>query len=198
VKEALGIKPDMPAAVLLLGHAEFLSGARDQAMIDYDKALVADRELAGDIRLQENLREAIKWAVSRDKAAVLLAAYGGTAGTDFLKGLANSALTDGEVRRSARQALVDTNNEAHVDWLTSLTADFNELTKCKQRREVIEQMAKTGNTGFLPLLEDYRPVKVKKGAFGKSKLTNACIGDAVEAAILVLTGGRVDAGAPKP
>jgi hypothetical protein len=197
VKEALGIKPDMPAAVLLLGHAEFSSGARDQAMVDYDKALMADRALAADIRLQENLREALKWGASRDKAAVLLAAYGGTAGIDVLKGLANSALTEGEVRRAARKALVDTRNGAHVDWLTSLTADFNELTKCKARKEVIEQMARTGNTGFLPLLESHRPVKVK-GLFGRTKTTNACVGEAAEAAILVLTGRSVDAGTPAP
>ncbi|MCK9462280.1 MAG: serine/threonine protein kinase [Proteobacteria bacterium] len=197
VKEALGIKPDMPAAVLLLGHAEFLSGARDQAMIDYDKALLADRTLAADIRLQENLHEGLKWGVSREKAAVLLAVYGGAAGIDTLKELANSALTDGDVRRAARQALVDTNNEAHVDWLTSLTADFNELTKCKARKDVIDQMAKTGNTGFLPLLESYRSVKVK-GPRGKIKTTNVCVGEAAEAAILVLTGRSVDAGTPKP
>jgi tRNA A-37 threonylcarbamoyl transferase component Bud32/tetratricopeptide (TPR) repeat protein len=191
VKEALGIKPDMPPALLLLGHAEFLSGAKEQAMIDYDKALVADRALAADIRLQENLHEALKWATARDKAAVLLAAYGGKAGVDDLKALANSALTDGEVRRTARRALVETKNEAQIDWLTSLTADFNELIKCKQRREVIEQMAATGNTGFLPLLEQFRPVR------SKGKMTNACVGDAVLAAIAALTGGA-DAGAPKP
>ena len=197
MKEALGIKPDLPAAVLLLGHAEFSSGVRDQAMVDYDKALMADRALAADIRLQENLHEGLKWGASRDKAAVLLAAYGGATGVEFLKGLANSALTDGDVRRAARKALVDTNNETQVDWLTSLTADFNELTKCKARKEVIEQMAKTGNTGFLPLLKAHRSVKVK-GLFGRTKTTNACVGDAAETAILILTGRSPDAGAPAP
>jgi len=187
----------MPVAVLLLGHAEFLSGVRDQAMVDYDKALLADSSLAADIRLQENLHEGLKWGVSREKAAVLLAVYGGAAGIDTLKELANSALTDGDVRRAARQALVETNNEAHIDWLTSLTADFNELTKCKARKDVIDQMAKTGNTGFLPLLESYRSVKVK-GPRGKTKTTNVCVGEAAEAAILVLTGRNVDAGTPKP
>jgi tRNA A-37 threonylcarbamoyl transferase component Bud32 len=195
VKEALGLKPDLPPALLLLGHAEFSSGARDQAMNDYEKALVADRSLAADIRLQENLREGVKWGAAREKAAWLLGAYGGAGGIDFLKGLANTALSEGDFRRAARKALVDTKNEAQIDWLTSLTADFNELAKCKQRKEVIAQMAATGNTGFLPLLEQYRPVK-SRGMFGRSKSTNACIGDAVVAAIAALKGGT-DAG-PKP
>jgi eukaryotic-like serine/threonine-protein kinase len=188
VKEALGMKPDLPPALLLLAHAEFQSGGRDQSMNDYEKALVADRALAADIRLQENLREALKWATSREKAAWLMAAYGGTAGIGFLEGLANSALTEGGVRRIARKALVDTKNDARVDWLTSLTADFNELEKCKDRKEVIDQMAKSGDKRFLPLLEKYRSVKVK-GRFGRSRKTNACVGDAAAAAILVLTGG---------
>jgi tetratricopeptide (TPR) repeat protein len=196
VKEALGLKPDMPAAVLLLGHAEFSSGVRDQAMVDYDKALSADRALATDVRLQENLREALKWGAARDKAAVLLAVYGDAAGIAVLEGLASSALTDGDVRRAVRKALVDSNNEAHVDWLASLTADFNELTSCKQRREIVDQMAKTGDTGFLPLLEKFRPVK-GKGFFKRTKTSNACIGGAVEAAILVLKGGA-EARASKP
>ena len=196
VKEALGMKPDLPPALLLLAHAEFQSGGRDQAMNDYEKALVADRTLAADIRLQENLREALKWASSREKAAWLVAAYGGTAGIDFLEGLANSALTEGDVRRIARQALVATKNDAEIDWLTSLTADFNELEKCKDRKAVIDQMAKTGNRGFVPLLQKYRSVKVK-GRFGRTHKTNACVGDAAAAALLVLTGGA-DAGAGAP
>jgi tetratricopeptide (TPR) repeat protein len=196
VKEALVLKPGHPPALLLLGHAELSSGERDQAMKDYEKALAADAALAADVRLQENLREGLKWAVQREKAAWLLAAYGGRAEIEFLTGLASSALIEGDVRRAVRSALAETNHGAGIDWLASLTADFNELTSCKQRREVIEQMAKTGDAGFLPLLAKHRPIKTKK-RFGRTKTTNACIGDAVEAAISALkSGGSSDADGP--
>ena len=104
----------------------------------------------------------------------------------FLADLCNSALTDGEVRRDVRAALVTEKKDDAVDWLTSLTADFHELKKCKQRREVIEQMGKTRDVRFLPLLEEFRPVTTT-GKRGKKKVSNPCIGSAVLEAIETIT-----------
>lgn len=185
-KEVLVLSPNLPPAHLVLGHALFLSGERPAAMEEYEKAMRLDGELAADVRLNENLREGLQWKTSREASAVLLARHGGEEGVKFLADLCNSALTDGEVRRDVRAALVTEKKDEAVDWLTSLTADFHELKKCKQRREVIEQMGKTRDVRFLPLLEEFRPVTTA-GKRGKKKVSNPCIGSAVLEAIETIT-----------
>jgi len=186
VKEVLVISPDLAPACLLLGHGLFLSGDREAAMESYEKAIASQADLADDVRLKENLREALKWKGPRDKAALLIAGHGDEEGVKLLADLCNSALTEGEVRRSARSALVETAHGDAVDWLTTLTADFHEQTKCKARKEIIAQMEETGNPGFLTLLKSYRPITTKK-KWGKKKTTNACIGAAVLQAIETLS-----------
>ncbi len=195
-KEVLVISPDLAPAKLVLGHGLFLSGERLTAMDTYDEALTADVEMAADVRLNENLREALQWQKPREKGAVLLARHGGKEGVDFLAGLCNSALTEGEVRRATRAALVQENKGDVVDWLSSLTADFHELKKCKQRRQIVTEMEKTGDLRFMPLLEQFRPVTTK-GRRGKKKTSNGCIGADVLRAIASLNGETEDAG-PTP
>ena len=186
VKEVLVISPDLAPACLLLGHGLFLSGDREAAMESYEKAIASQADLADDVRLKENLQEALKWKGPRDKAALLIAGHGDEEGVKLLADLCNSALTEGEVRRSARSALVETAHGDAVDWLTTLTADFHEQTKCKARKEIIAQMEETGNPGFLTLLKSYRPITTKK-KWGKKKTSNACIGAAVLQAIETLS-----------
>lgn len=193
VKEVLEISPDLAPANMLLGHGLFLSGDREAAMESYEKAISSQADLADDVRLKENLREALKWKGPRDQAALLIAGYGDDEGVKLLADLCNSALTEGEVRRSARSALVETAHGDAVDWLTSLTADFHEQTKCKTRREIIGQMEETGNPGFVPFLKSYRPITTKK-KWGKKKTSNACIGDAVLQAIETLSAVKKETG----
>ncbi len=190
VKEVLVISPDLAPACLLLGHGLFLSGDRKAAMESYEKAIASQADLADDVRLKENLQEALKWKGPRDKAALLIAGHGDEEGVKLLADLCNSALTEGEVRRSARSALVETAHGDAIDWLTTLTADFHEQTKCKARKEVIAQMEETGNPGFLTLLKSYRPITTKK-KWGKKKTSNACIGAAVLQAIETLSAVKM-------
>jgi hypothetical protein len=164
------------------GHGQFLSGERAEAMETYHQALMKRPRLGTDVRLLENLKAGQEWEVCRTKAAWLLGRYGGEEGVTYLAERANSALTPGEQRRAARQALVETEHADAVDWLSSLTADFHEQKKCKERRAIIEQIAETGDARFLPLLESHRPVTLRTG-----KTTNACIGSAVLEAIEKLT-----------
>ncbi len=191
VKEVLGISPDLAPACLLLGHGLFLSGDREAAMESYEKAIASQADLADDVRLKENLQEALKWKGPRDKASLLIAGHGDAEGVKLLADLCNSALTEGEVRRSARSALVETAHGDAVDWLTSLTADFHEHTKCRARKEIITQMGETGNPEFLPLLKSYRPITTKK-RWGKKKTSNACIGDAVLKAIEAISAVKTE------
>jgi len=193
-KEVLVISPDLAPARLMLGHALFLSGERPEAMDEYEKALESDEDLASDVRLRENLHEGLQWKTSREKAASLLARHGGPDGVKFLADLCNSALTEGEVRRDARTALLAEKKEGSIDWLSSLTADFHELKRCKQRKEVIAQMAATKDQRFLPLLEEFKPVTTVSRR-GKKKTTNPCIGAAVLDAIDAINGPPPDAGA---
>ena len=193
VKEVLEISPDLAPANLLLGHGLFLSGDREAAMESYEKAISSQADLADDVRLKENLREALKWKGPRDNAALLIAGHGDEEGVELLADLCNSALTEGDVRRSARSALVETAHGDAVDWLTSLTADFHEQTKCKARKEIIAQMEETGNPGFLTLLKSYRPITSKK-RWGKKKTSNACIGEAVLKAIETLSAVKTQTG----
>ncbi len=193
VKEVLEISPDLAPANMLLGHGLFLSGDREAAMESYEKAISSQADLADDVRLKENLREALKWKGPRDNAALLIAGHGDEEGVKLLADLCNSALTEGDVRRSARSALVETAHGDAVDWLTSLTADFHEHTRCKTRKEIIAQMEETGNPGFLTLLKSYRPITTKK-RWGKKKTSNACIGDAVLKAIKTLSAVKTETG----
>jgi hypothetical protein len=187
-KEVLTLSPDLAPARLVLGHALFLSGDRVTAMDEYEKALDGQADLAGDVRLSEHLKEALEWQPVRDKGALLIARFGKEDGADFLAGLSNSALTEGEVRRCARNALMEAGKESKIDWLSSLTADFHELKKCKQRKEIIAQMEETLDKRFLPLLETYRPVTT--GKRGRKKTSNSCIGVDVVRAIEAITSGR--------
>jgi tetratricopeptide (TPR) repeat protein len=185
-KEALRIDPELAPAALLLGHAQFLSGERAEAMVSYEQALTKKPELRDDVRFLEHLRQGLEWEISRDQAAVLLGRHGGEAGVQMLADKANSALTPIEVRKVSRKGLVATDHSEAVDWLTSLTADFNDVKKCREKIEVIEEMERTGDRRFLQLLEAHRPITRKTGWF-KKKTMNACIGAAVMKAIEILS-----------
>ena len=194
-RKALVIEPDFAPSELLLAHAQFLSGDRLESMELYTKALKTDTTLSQNVRFKENLKEALKWKNIRAKAAFLLAKYGNDDSIEFLAGLANSALTEGDVRRTVRSALVESGHEDTINWLDSLTADWHEQKRCKQRKEIIAAMEKTGDPRFLPLLEKFRPVtttvkvgkKKKRKKRKKKKITtNSCIGADVLHAIATL------------
>jgi tetratricopeptide (TPR) repeat protein len=193
-KEALQIDPDVAPAALLLGHAQFLSGEREEAMVSYEQALSKKGELREDVRFIEHLRQGLEWEPSREQAALLLGRHGGEAGVALLAEKCNSALTPIDVRRTVRQALIETNNRSSVDFLTSLTADFNDVKKCKEKITVIEEMAESGDKRLLQLLELHRPITKRVGWF-KKKTMNACIGAAVMKAIETLSAlpDRVEA-----
>jgi len=197
-KEALSLAPGHSRGLLVLGHAQYASGDRAGAMESYAACLAADPGLGADVRLGENLEEALDWAAARSGAAGLIARYRGEKGVSLLAGLASSALTPVEKRGAAREALVEAGHGEAVDWLASLTADFHDLKKCKQRREIIARMEETGDPRFLPLLEKHRPV-TKRQPLGRTKTTNPCIGADVLRAIETLTEikeGRAPGSAP--
>jgi len=185
VKEALRITPDLASAMILLGHAQFLSGERVDALDTYEQALRTKPEVGGDVRLGENLAKGLEWEPCRAKAASLLALYGGAEGVATLASRANSALTPIEIRQATRAALVDSDHADAVDWLTSLTADFNDTKKCKEAIEIVSEMERVGDPRFLPLLEAHKPTAKASSAFRKS--LSACIGAAVTKAIATLT-----------
>jgi len=184
VKEALQLSPDLPAGRILLGHAQFLSGERVEAMDSYEQALAAKPELGTAVRLGENLAKGLEWEPCREKAAALLARYGGEEGVNALASRANSALTPIEIRQVARAALVEADRTQAIDWLTSLTADFNDTKKCKEAIEVVSEMERVGDPRFLPLLEAHSPSAKASSVFRKS--LNNCIGTAVTSAIETL------------
>ena len=159
IKEALSISPDQPVGHLLLGHALFLSGQRPKAMKEYRKALSKDSDLAQDVRLGEHLKKALSISATQTEAAKLLVEFGSDKETEWLASRANSALVKGHERRAAREALVAAKKGDSIDWVTSLTADFNEFKSCKMRKVVIAQMEMSGNPGFLPLLKANLPSK---------------------------------------
>jgi serine/threonine protein kinase len=174
VKEALRLSSEQPIGHLLLGHALFLSGERAEAMKSYRRALSMEKELAGDVRLGEHLKEGLEKSPTRTAAAKLLVEFGGEKGIDWLSSRASSALSDGEERRVARQALIAAKREDAVDWVTSLTADFNEYKSCKMRRKIIAEMEETKNPEFLPLLKASlaslkKETPKKKGLIGQIK-----------------------------
>ncbi|MCP4674696.1 MAG: protein kinase [Deltaproteobacteria bacterium] len=196
IKEALRLSPKQPIGHLLLGHALFLTGNRGDAMKSYGRALVLDKSLTEDVRLGEHLEEGLKWEASRDKAARILAEFGGKKGIEMLASKANSAASKGDERRAARKALLDVKESDSIDWLTSLTADFNGTKSCKKRKKIVVEMEKTGNPEFLPLLKANLPSKKKKKKTGlfdsfkrrtRTDKTKQCIKTEVKHAIMVLT-----------
>jgi len=193
IKKALLLQPDAAAVKLLLGHAQFLSGNQALAVFNYDQALKIDSGLAGEKRLIANLKEALERPEAREKAALLLARFGDAEVITTLVALANSALSGGEIRRAARNALVANDQSDRVDWVSSLTADFHEDKSCAYRKHVIAEMKKTKNPAFIALLEEYLP-KTARGR-GSRKTANACIGKDVKDAIDALGGaGKPETG----
>jgi serine/threonine protein kinase len=186
LKELLQVSKNQPAARLLLGHAQFLSGERAAAMDAYQTALEEERKLVTDVRLLEHLEEGLKWELSRDKATQILGKLCEDKGVALLAAKANSALVDGEERRIARKGLVETGHEDVVDWLASLTADFHEKKSCKSRLAIIKQIEETADPRFLPLLEEHKP-HVKKGGMLRKVKANMCIGADVLRAIETLS-----------
>ncbi len=189
-KKVLKEQPSLASGLLVLGHGQFLSGEREEAMESYELALAKLPDLGKDVRLGEHLRASLEWKTCRQKGALLLARCGGPEGVEFLAEKSNSALTPGAQRRAARAALVEAGHERKVDWLASLTADFHEQKRCKERREIIDKMAEVGDPRFLPLLEERRPVTVRKG--GRKVTSNACIGVSVMETIEKLTAIKKD------
>jgi tetratricopeptide (TPR) repeat protein len=183
-RELLQRNPASAGGHLLLGHARFLLGERAEAMDSYELALTADPELMQEFRLVEHLRTALDWDKSRDKAALLMARFGGDEMLRSLVEMSNSALFPPGKRASARAALRESGHERRIDWLSSLTADFNQLTRCKERLQVIAEMEATGDPGFLPLLREFKPETVRKGR--RKVTTNPCIGQDVLRAIKTL------------
>jgi serine/threonine protein kinase len=157
LKKALAIKPDEPAVRLLLGHALFLSGKREEAMPEYEQALGARPELTVDKRLWTHLEDALKFPATAEKSAALLAKFGGDRGIGLLRERAASPLAERDERSAARRALIAVERVDDVDWLATLTADFNDFKACKKRSAIVIQMEKTGDPRFLPLLEAQRP-----------------------------------------
>ncbi len=184
LREVLQNNPASSEAHLLMGHARFITGERAEAMNSYELALTADPAKATESRLSEHLRTALDWEESRSKAALLLARFGGDEGIKRLVEMCNSALFPPEKRKAAREALKESGHEDLIDWLVSLTADFNQLTRCKERREIVAEMAAKGDPGFLPLLEEFKPVAVRKGK--RTTTTNPCIGPDVLQAITII------------
>ncbi|MDJ0764458.1 MAG: protein kinase [Myxococcota bacterium] len=162
LKPALEQSPEQPIGHLLIGHAAFLAENRTAAMASYSKALSYDPSLVRDVRLGTYLEEGLKWAGSRKQAAQLLVDYGGEKGVAILASRANTAQASGDERNVARQALIAAGKEDTIDWLASLTADFNEYKTCKKQKKIIAQMEQTGDPRFLPLLEENRVLPAQK------------------------------------
>jgi tetratricopeptide (TPR) repeat protein len=189
VREVLLKNPSSSDAHLLLGHARFMSAERAEAMDSYELALTADPAHMRDVRLTEHLRTALDWEASRSKAALLLARFGGEDGLGLMVEMSNSALFPPEKRIAAREALKESGHGDRIDWLISLTADFNQLTRCKERRQIIAEMEIVGDRGFLPLLEEFRPLTVRKGR--KTTTTNPCVGPDALRAIATIESRKV-------
>ncbi len=180
LRKALTLNPELAPARLLLGHALFLAGKRGDAMESYEGALSMDKGLAEDERLVQYLEEGLKWSASQTKAAAMLAAFGGDKGIALLTEKANSALAEREERGAARKALIAIGRGDAIDWLATLTADFNDYKACKKRHQIVQQMEETGDPGFLPLLELQLPAK------GRWNKANKCIQADVERVIKIL------------
>ncbi len=175
-KKALALNPDEPAVHLLLGHALFLSNKKPEAVSEYEQALKAKPDLIADKRLWTHLEDALKAEASAEKAASILAGPGGEKGITLLRERANSPLADRAERSAARRALIAVERVEAVDWIATLTADFNDFKACKKRRQIIVQMEQTADPRFLPLLEAQKP-------WNKA---NNCIRTDVERAIKTL------------
>ena len=176
-REALRQNPDEPLGHLLLGHALYLSGKRTDAMTSYEQALKADNAVIKDARLMTHLEEALKWNQANAKAADLLARYGKEEGIELLKGRANSHLSDRDERSVARKALIAIQRAEEIDWVATLTADFNDFKACAKRRQIIEQMVQSRDPRFMPLLKAQRPAR------GHWKKAYKCIEVELEKAI---------------
>lgn len=176
-KKALALAPEEPATRLLLGHALLLSGKRAEAMDEYQQALAAKPDYIRDDRLWTYLEDALKFEATAEKAATMLAQFGGEKGISLLRDRANSPLADRTERSTARRALIAVARVEAVDWLATLTADFNDFKACKKRRQIITQMEETKDPRFISLLEAQRP-------WNKA---NACIKNDAERAIAALS-----------
>lgn len=176
-REALKQNSDEPMGHLLLGHALFLSNKRLEAMTAYEKALEMNVEMTKDERLLTHLKEALKWDGANEKAATMLSEKFGSTGVDLLKDRANSALSDKGERNVSRKALIAVGKEDEIDWVATLTADFNDFKACAKRRQIIHQMEETKDPRFLSLLEAQRPAK------GRWMKAYKCIEPDVEQAI---------------
>lgn len=192
IAQVLKLSPDQPAALLLSGHAHFSKSQYSKALELYEKALDAKKTFYQDPRLLEYLAAIFEKTADqgqRAQAAAVLAKKMDRPGVDFLENQANSMTSGLDQREAARVALIDAGKDDSIDWLTSLTADFNDAKGCKKKKEIIGKMAETKNRGFLPLLLENRPKETGRGPFRRFRGENKCIGSAVKKAIEALDPG---------
>jgi tetratricopeptide (TPR) repeat protein len=181
VKKALIIDPEQPVARRLLGHALFVSNDRKEAMDAYEETLKADGTLAEDERLMAYLTTGLEYDESREKAAAILAQFGGEKGIEILTARANSKLFSHRKERGvARKALIAVKREDTIDWVATLSADFENYRYCKKRKEIIAQMVALEDPRFLPFLEAQQP------ANGRWNKAIKCYKEDVEQAISAL------------
>jgi tetratricopeptide (TPR) repeat protein len=184
-REALSINPESSQSQMIYGHTLFNDGKKTGALYQYQQAINANSELAKDEVLIKNLTMGLQWDDIRVKAAGMLAKYGSDEDITKLAEVCNSALTNGEIRRTVRKALEKNGHEDKINWYDTLTADFIEQKGCKERNQIISKMAQTKEKNFIPFLEKYK-TKTTKRKKGPRKTENACIKGSVNFALKTL------------
>lgn len=184
-QEILDMSPKQWAAHLLLGHARFAQGQRQQALEAYAKALEAEPALAADIRLGEYLDAALTDDCCRAKAAILLVERGGKRGLERVADKASSPVAEIETRKACRSALLAAGKQNSIDWLASLTADLEQAKNCADRKAVIEAIAERQDPRFVPLLKSKLPSKGRRRNLFRRQSSSsfACVTDELNLAI---------------
>ncbi|MBN2801870.1 MAG: protein kinase [Deltaproteobacteria bacterium] len=184
-REALSIDPESSQSQMIYGHTLFNDGKKTGALYQYQQAINTSNEMAKDEVFIKNLTLGLQWDEIRVKAADMLAKYGSDEDITKLAEVCNSALTNGEIRRTVRKALEKNGHEEKINWYDTLTADFIEQKGCKERNLIISKMAQTKEKNFIPFLEQYK-TKTKKRKNGPQKTENACIKGSVNYALKTL------------
>lgn len=153
LKNLLREQPKLPVGHYLLGGAEFCRKRPIEGLAAYDRAIARRPEYSKDARIFEDVEALMQKGTAAERKAALA-----FANHHFelvgLRWLIKAASEDPmlPVRHAAIELVRRRGVAPNIEWVKSLSLDLAQLPTCAERKAVVEQLRKLGDTRAIPAL----------------------------------------------
>jgi serine/threonine-protein kinase len=154
--------PNRASVHMLLERAYTGTRAPREAMREAGLWLAADGSAAGDLKLEEDVRNAGLLKDAQDDAFALLESKMGAVGVDILYDIAfgTSGRLYPQAAARARRSIEDPAVRSRASLRLALVFDFREAKSCDQKHALLDRARTQGDARLMPLLQ---PLESKHG-----------------------------------